>query len=216
MTDAERALEAITTAFPPTLAQELRSELLQRTPNESRRVHVLGVEGMAVTLAEQWGLDAHACLIAALLHDLAKNDPKDEQRRKLGACTLFPPTDDDLDSPAIWHGLIAAQEGHDRYGIRHRSVLEAVAYHPTGADGLDEIGLTLFVADFIEPSRSWPGVENARRSFMAMDCRDAATAVAQHKLSFLRAKGRTIHPRTRAMLQWLGAETPDPVDSHTG
>jgi len=184
------------------LVSAIRRELLERTPPK-RLPHVMGVEGMAVCLAVRWGVDADRLLLAALLHDLAKSWPKKKQREMLEGCVLFPPDAEDLEHPAIWHGLLAAQEARDRYGIEDDEILEAVAFHPTGAPRMRAVGLTLYVADFIEPSRSWPGADAVRAEVLRGDLREAILRIAPHKVRFLQEKGRALHPRTVEMAEWL-------------
>ena len=64
----------------------------------------------------------------------------------------------------------------------------------------------MYVADFTEPSRNWPGVEETRARILAMGPREAAREVACHKLARLHEKGKEAHPLTRDMADWLHAE----------
>lgn len=179
--------------------------LLARTPSV-RIPHVLGVEGMAVVLARRWGIDPGRCILAALLHDLVKPFPKDRQREMLALCRAVPPTAEDHRHPSIWHGLIAAQEAMERWGISDTDVLEAVAHHSTGRRGMGDVGLVLYVADFTEPSRNWPGVEEARTAILAGDLRAAARDVARRKLVRLKERGKDAHSLSQEMADWLNAD----------
>lgn len=161
---------------------------------------------MSVVLARNWGIDLQKVLLAALLHDLAKPHPKDLQRELLENVSVFPPTPEDKQHWAIWHGLVAAQEARDSYGIQDEEILEAIAFHPTGRPHLRPVGIAVYVADFIEPSRNWPGVEPIRREIGSRDMLGAARIVAESKLKNLNQKGRVPHSRTRAMLQWLDSK----------
>lgn len=168
-----------------------------------RQVHVMGVEGMAVVLARRWDVDLDRTLLAALLHDLVKPLPPSELRERLDGCVVVAPTEDDRRFPAVWHGIVAAQEAADRYAVADREVLEAIAWHSTGAVRLGAIGLTLYVADFIEPSRSWEGVEQVRQRLAQLPLLEAAFEVATLKVERLRAEKKLVHPRTLEMLDWL-------------
>lgn len=186
----------------PHLLAAIRQELLARTPS-SRVPHVMGVEGMAVVLARRWGVEVERTLLAALLHDLAKALAPEVQRERLAACTVVPPTPEDWECAPVWHGLLAAQEAHDVYGVTDRDVLEAVAWHSTGAPDLGDVGLVLYVADFLEPSRNWPAAPEHRRRLTALPLTAAALEVARHKLQSLLKKGRVAHPRTHELRRWL-------------
>ncbi|MCB2155958.1 bis(5'-nucleosyl)-tetraphosphatase (symmetrical) YqeK [bacterium] len=161
---------------------------------------------MSVVLAHRWGIDLQRVLLAALLHDLAKPYPKNVQRKLVEKVTIFPMTEEDREHSAIWHGLISAQEAHDRYGVEDEEVLEAIAFHPTGQPEMRPVGMAVYVADFMEPSRSWPGVEPVRREIGSRDMLGAARLVAEGKLTNLNQKGRVPHSRTRAMLEWLDSK----------
>lgn len=159
---------------------------------------------MSVILAERFGLDVERCLLAALLHDLAKPYPKDLQKQMLSDCRMFAPSEEDMSFPSVWHGLVAAQEAVTTYGVEDREVLEAVAYHSTGRRGIGPIGLAIYVADFTEPSRRWEGVEAARAELLGKDnLTEAARHVAQYKLRRLQQQGKPTHPLTIEMGQWL-------------
>ena len=198
----ERAVSTFATA--PHLHATIRRELLART-KPSRVPHVLGVEGMSVILSKRWGVDTDRALLAALLHDLAKPYPDDVQERKIREVTVFQPTKEDLGFPKLWHGMIAAQEAWDRYGVRDEEVLEAIAFHSTGRRGHRPIGCVIYVADFLEPSRNWDGVADLRAEVMRMDLHQAACRVAQLKLKRIKENGKPGHSLAFEMSDWLNS-----------
>ena len=111
-------------------------------------------------LAERYGADAEAVSIAALAHDYAK-DLDVEQARVL-AQTFWPQVDLSQEGSNILHGPAAAQILMDCYGVTDRRILEAVAGHTVGWYQFDLIGKILYLADYMEPGRDFPGVEVAR------------------------------------------------------
>ena len=98
---------------------------------------------------------------------------------------------------------VAAQEAVDVFGIQDREVIEAVAFHSTGNAGLSDLGLVVYVADFLEPSRNWNGVEEFRRMVSGLELREAAYEVALRKTVRLEEKKQPVHPRSREMADWL-------------
>jgi predicted HD superfamily hydrolase involved in NAD metabolism len=189
------------------LVTALRADLLARTPAK-RASHVMGVEGMSVVLSRRWGVDPDRLLVAALLHDLTKATPHEEQLRLLDAARVVVPDEEDRAIPAVWHGYTAAQEGYDRLGIRDAGILRAVAYHSTGSPELDEVGLALYVADATEPSRHWDGVDVLRREVLACETLPrAAHCVALTKSRHVNNRNRREHPRTQAMIASLSRQT---------
>lgn len=184
------------------LYTQLRRRLAERLTQE-RLLHVCGVEGMSVLLARRWGIPEEKAILAALLHDIAKGFPRQEQARRLDQLQHFPPNDEDRLHPSIWHGLIAAEEALVEWRIEDAEVLEAVAWHPTGCRNMGPVGLNLFVADHIEPARHFPGVEKLRRELQALPLQEAALGVASRKWERLKSHGGHPHSRTRDMVEWL-------------
>lgn len=162
---------------------------------------------MCLCLAEQWGVDLEKCLAAGLLHDLAKCLKLEDQRKKLEACTVVPAIKEDFEYKNVWHGKVAAQEAYDLFGINDPQILEAVAHHSTGIAGMSEVGLVLYIADFIEPSRDWNGAEASRASILSKEMIPAAHEVATTKLKHLNQKGVKPHSLTHQMTNWLNEIT---------
>lgn len=186
----------------PSLAGRLRSKLAEELPPR-RLYHVLGVEGLAVHLAGQWGASAEKAMLAALLHDAAKTLPDSEQKALMMDSPVFTAGEEDLAHAQLWHGPAATSLAVQEYGIQDREVLEAVAYHTTGNPGVGTLGLVLYVADYLEPTRSFADVSELRREVLPLPPRRAALAVARRKLRHIANRGRKAHGRTIAMEQWL-------------
>jgi predicted HD superfamily hydrolase involved in NAD metabolism len=147
-------------------------------------------------------------MLAALLHDFAKGEPKDSLLAGLDRCVDFPATDEDRQHPELWHGLVAAQIALDEFGVTDAEVRQAVAHHTTGIPGMGPVGLTLYVADTFEPTRRFPGVETFRRQVDQLDMMAAARLAAETKLNLLADKHRNVHSNTHRMAEWLHAAGP--------
>ena len=62
------------------------------------------------------------------------------------------------------HGKIAAAVMEREYGITDKDMLNAVSFHTTGRSGMSLLEKIIYIADAIEPNRSYPGVEELRKS----------------------------------------------------
>lgn len=193
--------QTIGTPNSTTIAR-IRCELRARL-EDRRYCHVMGVETIAITIADAAGVAREKAAAAALLHDICKNEPRPALERTLQGAKRYAPTAEDWAHPAVWHGLAAGEIAPEQFGVTDPEVLEAVAYHPTGDSKLGPVALVLFVADFIEPSRHWQGVEDIRRDILQRSLLDAARRVAELKLDHVRRKGKAVHSRTLAMTEWL-------------
>ena len=60
------------------------------------------------------------------------------------------------------HGKIAAEVMKRDWGIKDEDVINAVKNHTTGRQGMSLLEKIIFVADAIEPSRDYPGVDKLR------------------------------------------------------
>jgi predicted HD superfamily hydrolase involved in NAD metabolism len=184
------------------LADMIRRKLAEKLAAK-RFTHVMGVEGLAVALAHQWGVDPEKVLLAALLHDYMKSEKEAKLERLLDRCEDLLPSDEDRKHPAVWHGVVAATIAKTEFGITDREVREAIFYHTTGAKGYNSIGMCLYVADTLEPTRTFPGVGEMRRIILPLPMHQAAYKTSKIKLDLLMHKHRMVHSQTKEMKLWL-------------
>lgn len=161
-------------------------------------------------LARGFGVDEYKVACAAYLHDVAKPLTRDEQAamaREMGMTTAeigFYP-------PAVLHGPLAALIARNELGIDDPDVLEAVEVHSTGCAGMGEVAKVVFIADYIEPTRKFPGSAGLRDRFANLDkatlnevtLNEATLEILNRKLEHLREEGKTIDPRALALLKEL-------------
>lgn len=129
--------------------------------SDKRRVHTLGVRDTALTLAERYGADPVKAEIAALAHDLFRGLRGEELNRTVRELGL---DDKYLDNPNLAHGKIAAIMLRRDYGVQDEDILNAVSYHTTGRRNMSTLEKIIFLADAIEPGRTYPGVEAIREA----------------------------------------------------
>ena len=175
---------------------EIREQLMQQVQmqmSEKRFRHVLGVEEMAIALAKKYGCCPNKASIAALAHDYAKERSDDAFIYMIEKLHM------DVDllnwDNAIWHGIVGAEFVRQELGIEEEDILQAIRLHTTGAAQMSLLDQVIYVADYIEPNRDFPGVEEARKLALT----DLAAAVAyetQHTLQFLLKKELPIYPKT--------------------
>ena len=161
--------------------------------SQKRFEHVLGVEKTAVALAEKYGASPVKASIAALTHDYAK-ERSDEEFQLVIRRDGF-----DLDllnwNNAIWHGLVGADFVQRELEIDDEEILQAIRLHTTGAAKMSLLDKIIYVADYIEPGRTFPGVVEARE--IAMIDLDAAVAYeTKHTLLHLIETEAVIYPKT--------------------
>lgn len=178
------------------------SDLASHIPNCKRLTHILGVVETSLVLADAHGLDATRVSWAALLHDCAKCVEQSELQRIMEDYSLAE-EDDDWRYPAVWHALVGAYIARERYGIQDSEVLRAIRIHPTGNVAMTPIELAVYVADYVEPTREYPGSRELRAMAMREPLLSTALRVCRNKMDHLRVRGRTIHERSLRALDDL-------------
>ena len=88
-------------------------------------------------------------------------------------------------------------------GIHDEEILQAIRLHTTGAAKMTVLDKIIYVADYIEPGRHFPGVEIARElAFQSLD--QAVAYETEHTLKYLINKKAPIYPKTiETYNQWV-------------
>ena len=108
----------------------------------------------------------HVERVAALLSAwaMAIQPPDGERARWLRAAWLHDALRDAPAANELAHGPMAAERAaHD--GEADQGVLDAVRYHSIGYAGWDDVGKMLYLADYLEPGRTFD--QELRRSLAA-------------------------------------------------
>lgn len=172
-----------------------REELVQRVASQmsqKRFEHVLGVEQAAIELARRFGGNLEKASIAALVHDYCKERPEEDFIAYMQKNQY--PIDLQKFGVEIWHGLIGADMIQDELGIQDEDILNAVRHHTTGAAKMSILEQIIYVADYIEKGRDFPGVEEAREKAM-INLAEAVAYETQKTLAYLVQKGVPIYPK---------------------
>lgn len=160
---------------------------------EKRWIHTQGVMDTAVKLAEQYGANPEKADLAAILHDVAKYWPV----LKLEEALVESGYQGDLfeHDKQLWHAEVGAFIAERDYGITDQEVLNAIRYHTSGRVGMTLLDKVVCLADYIEPGRDFPGVNNIRE--LANHSLEGALAAAfDSTMSFLMSRKQIIYPLT--------------------
>ena len=166
-----------------------------------RFIHSVNVMNVSVELAGKYGADKDEAALAGLLHDCARDCTKEEL---LDYCRQYCiiPDDVSLLQPGLLHGRVGAFLARDLYSVDSHQVLAAISSHTMGSPGMDMLACIVFLADYIEPARSFPGVEAIREEAFK-DLKKAMLIGIEGTISSILAKGSLLHPDTVATRNWL-------------
>lgn len=140
--------------------------LLSERLGSRRFSHTLGVETAIVDLGERYlPGDISRLRVAALLHDLTKEWSGEEQLRfceKNG----IPLSEEEKATPKILHArtgaCLAAKEFPQ---LVDAGILSAIERHTTGDGNMTVFDELLYLADYIEPTRTYPECISLREAF---------------------------------------------------
>lgn len=173
-----------------------REELMESVRSQmpaKRWTHTEGVMATAVKLASKYGCDPEKAELAAILHDVCKYWPVEEQGRVIREQGL--PADLLDYDKELWHAHAGAWVAQERYGVTDEAVLDAIRYHTSGRERMTLLDKVVWLADYIEPGRDFPGVHNIRE-IADHSLEQAMLAGFDGTLRFLLEKGKRIYPLT--------------------
>ncbi len=177
----------------------MRKEILSRLTGY-RLEHTLGCERAAVKLAHRYGADVEKCAFAAILHDITKRLSREEQ---LCLCEKYGiiPCDVEIIEWKMLHGKTAAAVAQREYQAP-ADVVHAIACHTTGCADMSLLDKIIYLADFIEDTRDFKGVEPAR-ALAKQDIDKALLYCFDFSLNDLLERGKLIHKDTCEARNWL-------------
>ncbi|RWZ60880.1 HD domain-containing protein [Halobacillus fulvus] len=160
----------------------------------SRFDHTVRVVDQAVELAKQYKVDIDKAEVAAALHDYAKYKDVDEMKRWIVQDRRLPK--DLLDyHHELWHGPVGAFMLEKEIGLDDVDIISAISSHTTGKKHMSKLDKIIFLADYIEPGRDFPGVDEVRQKAES-DLDEACRMALKNTIVFLVEKGRTVYPDT--------------------
>ncbi|GAB3795237.1 bis(5'-nucleosyl)-tetraphosphatase (symmetrical) YqeK [Virgibacillus kimchii] len=176
------------------MQKEKAIEKVREQLTKERFEHTLRVAETGVHLAELYGVSTKKTELAAIFHDYAKYRPAEEMARWIKTTKTLPK---DLLNyhHELWHGPVGAVLVERECGITDKEVLAGIHYHTTGRAGMSKLEMIIFLADYIEPKRSFPGVEEVREQAQS-DLVHACWLALRNTCMFLVKKKATVYPDT--------------------
>lgn len=168
-------------------------EIVAKQLTDKRYKHTLGVTETAVHLAKKYNVDEKKAELAAIFHDYAKFRPLDEMKQII--------VEQNFDSnllefnPELWHAPVGAYLVEHEAGISDSEILSAIRYHTSGREKMTSLEKVIYVADYIEPGRNFPGVDEARK-LAEKDLNKALFFAVKNTILFLMNKNQSVFPDT--------------------
>lgn len=174
--------------------------------NPNRVAHVLGCRDTAVALAKRWGADETDAARAGILHDITKAIDGPLQ---LTLCEAYGKILSDFSRkyPKTLHALTGSLVAERIFG-ENQAVVDAICYHTTGKADMNLLETIIYVADYMEPNRKFPGVEKLR-ALAFSDITGALKLGLEMTLEHLKEQGSEVSPESREALEYLKDYVPN-------
>ena len=185
------------------LPMEQLEEVVVSLLNPNRVVHVLGCRDTAVELARVWGASETDAARAGILHDITKAIDGPLQ---LTLCGTYGKILSDFSRryPKTLHALTGSMVAERIFG-ENEAVVSAIEHHTTGKADMNLLEKIIYVADYMEPNRNFPGVEKLR-DLAYTDITAALKLGLEMTLEHLKHQGNEVSPASQEALAWLKAQ----------
>ena len=171
-----------------------------RLLNPNHVAHVLGCRDTAAEMARHWGVNEVDAARAGLLHDITKAIDGPLQ---LTLCGEYGTILSEFGQryPKTLHALTGSLVA-DRIFGENEAVVSAICHHTTGKGDMTTLEKIIYVADYMEPCRNFPGVEELR--CLAFSDLDGALRLGlEMTIENLISRKLEISPESREALDWL-------------
>ena len=182
----------------------LRGEIMKHISGK-RLLHTYAVENEIKRLGELYGFDKDGLIklrVSALLHDITKEMPTEKQIEFCKERGLKI-TEDDRKSPKLFHSLTGAHLSRELFpDIVDETVFSAILYHTSGRPNMTLPEKLLYLADYVEETRTFPDCIKLREYFYSTDIFSEEHLDKTLLLSYdmtvrnLIDEGKTVHPTT--------------------
>lgn len=189
--DALGCIDVLSDAF-----FEARKADLAGRVKPKRFRHSLGVSETAASMARTYGGDVRLARLAGLLHDWDKGYDDDGARARVDELGLTDELASYRNMPHLLHGPTAAAALKRDFPSLPAELLQAIARHTTGAPDMTDLDMIVYVADAIEPSRDYEGIDELRSSVGKASLEELFLSTFEHVLDNLVSRRKLIHPDT--------------------
>lgn len=167
---------------------------LSNEVNPKRMLHSIKVMEVAEKMAIHYHVDVEKAKIAAILHDCGKNYKGQEALEYVKEIPYEPDPIEKL-QPKLLHGIIGQHLAKTKYNINDNEILDAIRWHTTGRAGMSNLEKIIYIADYIEPLRTFKGIEEMRRlAFIDLD--ECIIHCAESSINYVLKKGVLLHHKT--------------------
>jgi predicted HD superfamily hydrolase involved in NAD metabolism len=180
-----------------TLDIEAMERALSARLSDAAFAHSVRTAETSAGLAEQYGVDVDLARVAGLLHDWDREVAADELVNSARAAGDVHEVE--LAQPKLLHARTGAEGVRMAFPDLPDAVYSAVEKHTIGAVEMSDLDRVVYLADMIEPSRDWPGVDELRRCVGEVPLDEMFFVGYRMSLQSLLRRNKRLHPDTVAV-----------------
>ncbi|WP_194190950.1 bis(5'-nucleosyl)-tetraphosphatase (symmetrical) YqeK [Clostridium chrysemydis] len=180
---------------------EIIYNYLKENLEDKRFIHTMGVVSTAKKLANLYGVDEKRAEIAALCHDICKN-LSNEELLEIFKNNNIELSISEKNTQTLWHSIAAPIVAKEKFNINDEEILGAMRWHTTGKLSMTKLEKIIYIADMIEPSRRFDGVEEIREAVLK-DLDSGVLIGVNHTIRYLLDRGNLIDENTIAFRNGL-------------
>ncbi|AOM82566.1 bis(5'-nucleosyl)-tetraphosphatase (symmetrical) YqeK [Salisediminibacterium beveridgei] len=169
-------------------------EQVKQALKPKRFEHTIRVVTTAEKLQNRFGGNLEVIRMAAILHDYAKYRPVEEMKQEVRANDELPLEILDY-GEEILHAFVGSVYLKKELQVTDNRILDAVSYHTTGRAGMTLEEKIVFLADYIEPGRTFKQAALVRE-IAEKNLNQACFTSLGFTIQFLAGKGLPIYPDT--------------------
>ena len=176
-------------------------KILEKTLDEKRFEHTLGVAYTASALAMRYESDVKKAEVAGLLHDCAKCISNE---KKLTMCQKYNINVNEVEqkNPFLLHAKLGSFLAMKKYKVTDKDIINAILNHTTGRPEMSLLEKIVFVADYIEPNRiQAPNLVLIRKTAF-IDLDKSVLMILGDTLNYLDSITEAIDPITRKTYEY--------------
>lgn len=171
---------------------EEMKRLLKASLPLKRYHHSVAVYETALELAAAHKLDMEKVAVSALLHDCGREVAGRDSLAK--AAELGIAVDEtEANQPILLHAKLGVYYAEHKYGVTDKEILDGILYHTTGARDMTPLAMAVYLADLLEPTRDFPGIEEMRK-LAKQDMEKAMMRAYAQTIRYLLEYDLLIHP----------------------
>ncbi len=157
---------------------------------EKRAQHTFNVAELAVQLAEKYGVDVRKARLAALLHDIMKQQPDDIMLHRAQQSDIIEKI---ADKPMpVLHGFAAADFARREMGIEDEEILMAIKSHTCGRAYMSDLEKVIYLADMLSRERDFPEKEPLLELLWTTNLDITMEQALKDSINWLKEKGGAI------------------------